>query len=126
MILLGFVGSFPCTLDSVEVETRDSSDNLLRVTYICPCAKDVKAVDYQSNPSGDTWELVSYDKPEICGNGIDDNCNGEADESWPCLPTTSTVSGTEEIQRSSILNNLALILIPAGGVILLRFWRGNR
>jgi Putative metal-binding motif len=71
---------------------------------------------------------VNPGQSEICGNDIDDNCNGRADENWPCTATAtaSTVCGAERIKNSSILNNLAFLLIPIGAVISLKIWRRKR
>lgn len=66
--------------------------------------------------------------PELCGNGIDDNCDGHVDESWPCSATavSSTTRGFENLHESSVTNSLSFLVIPIGAIALLRILRKRK
>jgi len=63
---------------------------------------------------------------EIAGNGYDDDCN----PSTPAYPepanTIATSYGRSSLIGSGVLNSIALLLIPVGGIILLRILRRKR
>jgi hypothetical protein len=117
----------------VEVETREkASGDLQLVHYACPCVRGGKWIDYRSNPSGDTWELVSFDRPEICDSGIDDDCDGATDCGDPdcnghpnCGHGASTIPvgnyTSSDLNKSRLTNYLAFyVLLPLAGLLLAR------
>ncbi len=66
---------------------------------------------------------------EICGDLVDNNCNGKADEAWPCPnnAVASTVYDPKMSKNSTVVNNLAcLFLIPVGTVIFLKIRRRKK
>ncbi len=72
---------------------------------------------------------INPDQREICGNVIDENCNGSNNEKWPCrgAGVSSTVYDPKMSENSAIYNNLVfLILIPIGGVIILKYRRRKK
>lgn len=76
-------------------------------------------------------DSVNPGAAEVCGNGIDDNCNGSIDEG--CGGGYSSVAnaeaatyGTKTLIGSGTLNQLTLILVPMGAIILLRVLRRRK
>lgn len=83
----------PCTIDACDEETDQ-------------CTRSPRDADADGDPDGncpgggdcnDTNPAVSSLIPEICGNGIDDNCNGTADESACSSPQYDTCAAPLDI-----------------------------
>jgi hypothetical protein len=85
----------------------------------------------------DTEPDVNPGVSEDCSNGIDDNCNGLADCIGAGDPqcdcgysaaanAEASAYGPESLIKSGVMNQLALLLVPVGAVILLRVLRRRR
>lgn len=74
----------------------------------------------------DTNPGVNPGMPEIPGNGYDDDC----DPSTPAYPepanAMAAARGTRTLIGSGMANELSLILLPAGAILLLRILRARR
>ena len=92
-----------CTIDSC-VEATQSCDHVVR------------DMDEDGDPDAacggkdcdDTNPLVSGERPEICGNGVDDNCSGEIDETGCVAPEHDTCVDPLEITASGV-STLSLV-----------------
>ena len=62
---------------------------------------------------------------EFPGNGIDDDCDGQIDE-WTTPSVTASTYGVDSADRSSLVNRLAILLIPLGIIVFLRLLRVKR
>jgi len=70
----------------VEIELKQNSpEKLLILTYMCPCVREAKAIDYRTNPAGDVWELKEYD---ICSD-LDGDFDGHGDLVSTCDPSSA-------------------------------------
>lgn len=120
-------------LDSADIQTLVNvigGDPWSPLTA-CPYDFDRDGYVDENSPGGDDCDDTDPDvnpgADEICGNGIDDNCDGQQPPEW-CTTTAeaSSVYGRGTSESSSFLNNLGLLLIPVGAVIFLRILRRKR
>lgn len=100
--------STACTVDRCDEATR----SCVRVD------RDVDGdgvVDGNCQPGGDCDDLdplVSTSAPELCGNGTDDDCDGEADESECQVPQFDTCDDAFEVAAPG-----SYVLSPAGALL---------
>jgi len=98
-----------------ELDCSDSNPHvyLTNANTYCDCA--------EPNPQGTT---------EVCGDGIDNDCDGAVDErcdEWAgAAAQASSEYGSDTAQGSSVMNYFALVFIPVGAVVLLRIWRSKK
>lgn len=67
--------------------------------------------------------------PEVCGNNIDDNCDGQIDEGCgysDVANAEASTFGPKSLTGSGVYNELTLLLIPMGAVIFLRILRKKK
>lgn len=68
---------------------------------------------------------VNPDAAEIC-NGIDDNCDGQVDP-YPCTANAEAATyGSCSVTGSGVSNELILVVIPLGAVILLKILKRKK
>jgi len=81
----------------------------------------------------DTLDLCLDNETGLCGNGIDDDCDGLTDNddpdcaTTPCSGSTASTVGVSPVYSASDLGRqLAYFLLPLGAVIGLMIWRRKR
>lgn len=100
--------STPCTIDRCDEQTKSCVRS----------ARDVDGdgvVDGNCEVGGDCNDLdplVSSSAPELCRNGLDDDCDGEADEGECQVPRFDTCDDAFEVDAPG-----SYLISPAGAVL---------
>ena len=81
-----------------------------------------------ANSNCDCEEPNPQGTEEICGNGIDEDCDGtDLVCPDPCAGTAgaSTLGASPVYGHSDLGKHVAFFMLPLGAIIALRFWRRN-
>ena len=84
---------------------------------------------YPETDCDDSNPAVNPGVKEVCGNGVDDDCDGETDEGCgysAVANAQASVYGPGSVAGSGIVNQLSLFVIPLGAVIVLRILRRKK
>ena len=137
---------------NVKLTVTDSYPCPATVTHhqaVCPVGEDCTCTDADGDGYGDPANFgcvypeldcddseysVNPGRSEICLNGMDDDCDGDADGAdSECSTGYSAVAnaeaslhGTGSLKGSGVLNELALVFLPLMAVFFLRIFRRNK
>ena len=84
---------------------------------------------YPETDCDDSKPAVNPGAEEVCGNLLDDDCDGQIDEGCgysAVANAQASVYGTGSVAGSGLANELSLLVVPFGAVIVLRILRRKR